>query len=58
MIKTKSIFLINDCDIILSWNFRHLVNVKTINGVRAISMIKGYKNINILNPMTLLEMEV
>ena len=50
--------LINSCDIILSWNFKHLVNVKTIDGVRALSMIKGYKNINILNPMTLLEMEV
>ena len=53
-----AVALINNCDIILSWNFRHLVNVKTIDGVRALSMIKGYKNINILNPMTLLEMEV
>ena len=53
-----AVALINNCDIILSWNFKHLVNVKTIDGVRALSMIKGYKNINILNPMTLLEMEV
>lgn len=53
-----AVALLNECDIILSWNFKHLVNIKTIDGVRAISMIKGYKNINILNPMTLLEMEI
>lgn len=50
--------VINDCDIIISWNFKHLVNVKTIDGVRAITQLKRYKNINIIDPLTLLEMEV
>ena len=47
----------NECDIIVSWNFKHMVNVKTINGIRAINLLKNQKNINILNPLTLLEME-
>lgn len=53
-----AVALINGCDVILSWNFKHLVNVKTINGVRAISLMNGYKNINILTPTVLLEMEI
>ena len=34
-----------------------MVNIKTINGIRAITLLKNQKNINILNPLTLLEME-
>ena len=50
--------IINECDIIVSWNFKHIVNVKTINGVRTITDLNKHKPINILNPLTLLEMEV
>lgn len=50
--------IINGCDIITSWNFKHIVNIQTIDGARIISQLKGYKSINILNPLTLLEMEV
>ncbi|MDO5564412.1 MAG: PIN domain nuclease [Eubacteriales bacterium] len=50
--------VVNECDVIVSWNFKHLVNVKTIDGVRAITLLKRYKNINIVDPLTLLEMEV
>jgi len=45
------------CDIIVSMNFKHLVNVKTIRGVRAISNIEGYKNIDIIQPAALVEEE-
>ena len=31
------------CDVIVSMNFKHLVNVTTIRGVRAISNLEGYK---------------
>ena len=37
---------------------KEIINIKTINGVRAITIFKNQKNINILNPLTLLEMEV
>ena len=48
----------NDCDIIVSLNFKHLVNVTTIRGVRAISALGGYKNIDIIQPKAMVEEEV
>ncbi len=45
------------CDCIVSWNFKHIVNIRTIRGVRAITNLKGYKQIEILNPSVLLESE-
>lgn len=50
--------VVNGCDCIISWNFKHIVNIKTIRGVRAISNLKGYKPIEICNPSVLLESEV
>jgi hypothetical protein len=50
--------VIGGCDCIISWNFKHIVNIKTIRGVRAITNLKGYKSIEILNPSALLESEV
>ena len=49
--------VINECDCIISWNFKHIVNVKTIRGVRAITNLEGYKIIEIWNPSVLLESE-
>ena len=49
--------VINECDCIISWNFKHIVNVKTIRGVRAITNLEGYKMIEIWNPSVLLESE-
>ena len=37
---------------------KHIVNIKTIRGVRAITNLKGYKQIDILSPSVLLESEV
>lgn len=49
--------IVSECDCIISWNFKHIVNIKTIRGVRAITNLKGYKPIEILNPSVLLESE-
>lgn len=49
--------VVNACDCIISWNFKHIVNIKTIRGVRAITNLKGYKPIEIINPSVLLESE-
>lgn len=49
--------IISNCDCIISWNFKHIVNIKTIHGVRAITNLEGYKMIDILNPSVLLESE-
>lgn len=49
--------VVNGCDCIISWNFKHIVNIKTIRGVRAIANLEGYKGIDIINPSVLLESE-
>lgn len=49
--------VVNECDCIISWNFKHIVNVKTIRGIRAITNLEGYKSIEIWNPSVLLESE-
>ncbi len=49
--------VVHECDCIISWNFKHIVNIKTIRGVRAITNLEGYKGIEIFNPSVLLEGE-
>jgi len=49
--------VMSGCDCIISWNFKHIVNIKTIRGVRAITNLRGYKPIEIINPSVLLESE-
>ena len=46
--------IISDCNIIISWNFKHMVNVDTINGVRKITFAKRSNNIDIYAPYVLL----
>lgn len=42
------------CDVIISWNFKHIVNYKTINGVKILSYSSGYKIIEIYTPTIML----
>ena len=49
--------VINYCDVIVSWNFKHLVNFKTINKVKIINTIHRYKEIGIITPTMLIEEE-
>jgi predicted nucleic acid-binding protein len=46
---------IYDCDMLISWNFKHLVNVKTITGVRNVNALAGYKEMPIYSPTMLVE---
>jgi len=49
---------INVCDIIVSWNFKHMVKFKTIRGVNAMNKYMGYSNeIEILSPDSIIEEE-
>jgi predicted nucleic acid-binding protein len=41
-------------DVIVSWNFKHIVNHKTIMGVRAVTALEGYDDILIYTPSTLI----
>ena len=42
------------CDIIVSWNLKHFVNDKIIQGVRAITSITGFPKILIYTPSILI----
>ncbi len=43
------------CHIIVSWNFKHLVNINTIDGVRVIAALNNLNAIDICSPTMLLE---
>ena len=47
--------VVNNCDAIVSWNFKHLVNFKTINNVKIVNTIHRYKEIGIITPTMLIE---
>jgi len=47
--------VINECHMLLSWNFKHVVRVKTISGVNMINAMLGYKEIGIFPPNMLVE---
>jgi len=46
--------VLNNCDVIVSWNFKHLVNYRTIDKIKIVNAIKGYKEISIVSPSMLL----
>ena len=47
--------LLSGCDIIVSWNFKHIVNTRTIKGTRVITAMEGYKDLIICSPTMLIE---
>jgi len=49
-----AIATLNDCRYILSWNFKHFVNPKTINAVYAINRMKNLPEVNIVSPSMML----
>ena len=44
----------SECDVMVSMNFKHLVNVVTIRGVRAISILESNRSIDIVSPASLI----
>jgi predicted nucleic acid-binding protein len=45
------------CDAILSWNFKHIVNIRAMTAVDAVNLREGYRPIRILSPSMILEEE-
>ena len=41
---------INRADFLISWNFKHIVNVERIRGYNSINIKKGYKELEIRSP--------
>lgn len=48
---------VNNLDVIISWNFSHIVKFKTKKEVTGINIIMGYKPIEILSPWEVIENE-
>ena len=49
--------IVSECDYMVSWNFKHIVNVKTIKGMKIVSAITGYGEVAIYTPTFLVEGE-
>ncbi len=41
---------VNACEMIVSWNFKHIVNFRRIPLYNAINKLQGYREINIFSP--------
>jgi len=41
---------INNIDVLVSWNFKHIVNIQRIRGYNSVNMNNGYKPLEIRTP--------
>lgn len=48
---------INNADILVSWNFKHIVNVMRIRGYNAVNLKLGYSSIDIRSPKEIINYE-
>jgi len=48
---------INNVDVLASWNFKHIVNLKRIKGYNAVNLKSGYNLLEIRNPKDLIDYE-
>ena len=52
-----AIATISSVDILVSWNFKHIVNINRIRGYNGINMLNGYPSIEIRSPLEILSYE-
>ena len=46
---------INRADLLVSWNFKHIVNIERIRGYNSINIKNGYKQLDIRSPRELMK---
>ena len=46
---------INQADLLISWNFKHIVNIQRIRGYNSINIKNGYKQLEIRSPRDLMD---
>ncbi|GHT79394.1 hypothetical protein FACS1894130_07960 [Spirochaetia bacterium] len=46
--------IVSGCDAIISWNFKHIVNHKTMVGIKAVTALEGYNDLLIYAPPSLI----
>ncbi|CAN5860533.1 hypothetical protein BH24BAC1_BH24BAC1_41090 [soil metagenome] len=44
-------------DILVSWNFKHIVNIQRINGFNGVNLKSGYQTLEIRNPREVFDYE-
>jgi len=49
--------VVNNCDCMISWDFKNIVNIKTVRSVRAVAYLNGYRITEVLCPLSLFESE-
>lgn len=48
---------INKADILVSWNFKHIVNIYRIRGYNAVNLKNNYRTIEIRSPKETIKFE-
>lgn len=48
---------VSKCDLIVSWNFKHIVNFRKIPLYNAINIINGYPELRIYSPLEVIQYE-
>jgi hypothetical protein len=48
---------INRADVLISWNFRHIVNLKRIRGYNSVNLKLGYPAIEVRSPKEMIDYE-
>ena len=48
---------INKVDVLVSWNFKHIVNLTRIRGYNGVNLKNGYQTLEIRNPKDLIDYE-
>jgi hypothetical protein len=48
---------LNKVDVLVSWNFRHIVNLRRIRGYNSINLREGHHTLEIRSPKELMEYE-
>ncbi|MDI6758658.1 MAG: type II toxin-antitoxin system VapC family toxin [Candidatus Omnitrophota bacterium] len=46
---------VNNIDVIVSWNFEHMVKLKTKRGIVGVNALLGYKPVEILTPLEVVD---
>lgn len=49
-----AICTVTQIEYLVSWNFRHLVNVEREKGFNAVNLLQGYRTVRIVNPLELI----
>jgi len=48
---------VSQCNVLVSWNFQHIVKAKTIFGVNGVNNLLGYKELQLASPVMMIDEE-